>query len=225
MDHLTRETYLGMVRFVVILWVLLFLPAFTLNYWQAWLFWVVSSLCTIVVTLYFLKRDRGLIERRLKAGASAEKEKFQKAIQSAALVLSIASVLIPALDHRFGWSRVPPALSIIGDGLIVVGFWIIFLVFRENSYTAATIDVFDNQRVVSTGPYSIVRHPLYAGAMIMFPGIGLGLGSFWALIAGAGLVLVVVLRLLDEEKFLLENLSGYSDYRRKVRYRLIPFVW
>jgi protein-S-isoprenylcysteine O-methyltransferase Ste14 len=134
-------------------------------------------------------------------------------------------LVFPALDHQFGWSPVPPYVSVAGDALVALGFLFIFFVFAENSYGASTIQVAEGQRVISTGPYALVRHPMYAGALVMLIGIPLALDSWWGLVVLLFMTPVLVWRLLDEEKFLSRNLPGYVEYQRKVQYRLVPFIW
>lgn len=172
-----------------------------------------------------MRNDPKLLERRLKAGASAEKEKSQKTIQVLAGVAFIAIIVFPALDHRFAWSAVPASASIAGDFLIALGFFLVFLVFKENTFTSGVIEVAGDQKVISTGPYALVRHPMYIGALVMLLGIPPALGSWWAQLTILPMTLVIVVRLLNEEKFLVRNLPGYSEYRNRVRYRLVPFVW
>jgi len=133
--------------------------------------------------------------------------------------------VVASLDHRFSWSRVPPALELLGDALVASGFLAVFFVLKENSFAAGAIEVAPDQRVISTGPYAIVRHPMYAGALIMLFGTPLALGSFWSFVPFVLTIGVLVARLLDEETFLAKNLPGYDDYRREVRRRLVPLVW
>ncbi|MFN2132930.1 MAG: methyltransferase family protein, partial [Anaerolineae bacterium] len=166
-----------------------------------------------------------LLAGRIKAGPVAETQKSQQIIQSLASVFFIALFIVPGLDFRFHWLSVPPVLSLAADLFVALGFLIVFLVFRENTYTSATIEVSDEQKVVSTGPYSVVRHPMYAGAALLLLFTPLALGSWVALACLPPLILVVAARLVQEEKYLLAHLPGYEDYRQKVRYRLIPFIW
>ena len=178
-----------------------------------------------LITLYFLKKDPSLIKSRLKAGPAAEQQKSQKIIQALASIFFILPFITASIDHRLGWSNVPTWIVLLGDVLVSVGLYIVFLVFRENTFTSATIEVRDEQKVISTGPYGVIRHPMYSGAFIMLLGIPLALGSWWAFIFVFLLFAAIVWRLLDEEKFLSINLPGYTSYHQKVRYRLIPFVW
>jgi protein-S-isoprenylcysteine O-methyltransferase Ste14 len=225
MNELEKKSYTGLAQFVVALWVLLFLPALTLNYWEAWVYWAVFTVSVLIITVYFLKHDPALVERRLEVGPGAEKEASQKAIQVIAGLLFILLMVVPGLDHLFSWSDVPVSIVLIGDVLVAIGFAIIFFVFKENSFTSATIETHADQKVISTGPYSIVRHPMYLGALFLFVGTPLALGSYWTLIVGALLSVMLGIRLLDEEKFLDQNLAGYPEYRQKTRYHLIPLVW
>jgi protein-S-isoprenylcysteine O-methyltransferase Ste14 len=225
MNDLDKKAFGALLRFVVGLAVLLFLSAWTLDYWQAWVFLAVFSGLCLATTLDVRKRDPKLLERRLNAGPGAEKRPEQKTIQLVSSVGFVALFVFPALDHRFGWSRVPAYLTVAGDLLVALGFLVIAVVFRENTFTSAIVEVAANQTVVSTGPYTLVRHPMYSGALIMLLGIPLALGSYWGLLMVIPVTLAIVWRLLDEEKFLVENLAGYRDYRKKVRYRLMPVVW
>jgi protein-S-isoprenylcysteine O-methyltransferase Ste14 len=172
-----------------------------------------------------MKNDPKLLERRVSAGVVAEKEKSQKIIQAFAAVAFIALFVVSSLDHRFGWSTVPPYLVALGDILIVVGFYLVFLVFKENSFASGTIEVGSGQCVIATGPYALVRHPMYVGALVMLVGVPLALGSLWGLVALIPMTVVLVARLLDEEKFLARNLAGYCEYQSKVRYHLLPLIW
>ena len=225
MKNLTGQAFVGLVQLLVMLAIFLFLPGWSLDYWQAWMFLAVFSISVFLITLYFLKKDPSLIQSRLKAGPAAEQEKSQKIIQAMAGIFFILPFITSSIDHRLGWSRVPIFLVFLGDVLVALGLYIVFLVFRENTFTSATIEVKDEQKVISTGPYALIRHPMYSGAFIMLLGIPLALGSWWALIFVFLLFTAIVWRLLEEEKFLAKNLPGYTDYRQKVRYRLIPFVW
>jgi len=177
------------------------------------------------ITAYLWKRDPELLARRVEAGPVEEKEKTQKIIKVFASLLFISILIVPSLDHRFGWSNVPLYIVIIGDILVVLGFFLVFLVFKENTFAAATIEIATDQKIITTGPYSMVRHPMYSGALIMLFGTPLALGSWWGLLVFIPFTLIIILRLLDEEKFLSKNLTGYNEYCQKVRYRLIPFLW
>jgi protein-S-isoprenylcysteine O-methyltransferase Ste14 len=210
---------------MVILSTLIFLPAWTVRYWQGWICLLVFFACAAGITLDLMKRDPALLERRMSAGAGAEKVKSQKIIQVLSSVAFISLFVVSALDHRFAWSRVPAAGAAGGDLLIVLGFAFVFRVFRVNSFTSRIIEVTADQKVVSTGPYGLVRHPMYLGALILLIGIPMALGSWWGEVAIVPMILVLAWRLVDEERFLVRKLPGYDEYRHKVRYRLAPFVW
>jgi protein-S-isoprenylcysteine O-methyltransferase Ste14 len=225
MKNLTGQAFLGLVQLVAMLAIFLFLPGWTLDYWQAGAFLAVFSVSVFLITLYFLKKDPSLIERQLKAGPAAEQERSQKIIQGLAAIFFILPFIVSSIDHHLGWSTVPAWVVLLGDILVAVGLYIVFLVFRENTFTSATIEVSEEQKVISTGPYAIVRYPMYSGAFIMLLGIPLALGSWWAFIFVFLLFAAIVWRLLEEEKFLAKNLPGYKSYRQKVPYRLIPIIW
>ena len=210
---------------LVVMGAVLFVSAWTFNYWQAWVFLSVFGLSSLAVTVYLMINDPKLLERRMHGGPTAEKELSQKIIMSAASIGFAAILIVPALDHRWHWSAVPPYAVIAGNILIVLGWTIILFVFRENTFTSATIEVVADQRVVSTGPYAVVRHPMYSGSLLYFLGIPIALGSWWGLLVGILMMPVFVLRLFDEEKLLARNLPGYSEYMDRVKYRLVPFVW
>jgi protein-S-isoprenylcysteine O-methyltransferase Ste14 len=225
MENLYSRTIRASVLGVIAMAALLFIPAGTFNYWQAWAFMAVFGGSSSVVTVYLARHDPQLLERRLSAGPTAEKETTQKIIMSFAMLGFIALLVFPSLDYRFGWSPVPWYLSVIGDALVALGFLLTYFVIRENSYAASTIQVAEGQKVISTGPYAIVRHPMYAGVLPMLIGMPLALGSWWGL---WGLIIIIptlIWRLLDEERFLHRNLPGYTEYTQKVRYRLIPQLW
>jgi protein-S-isoprenylcysteine O-methyltransferase Ste14 len=197
----------------------------TLRDGRAWAMLAAFFGCAGLITVWLWFRDQALLERRVKAGPGSEPDPMQNIVQALAGLVFLATFAAPGLDRRFGWSQVPPAVSLVGDAMIVLGFLIVFLTFRENSFTAGTIEVADGQRVIDSGPYAVVRHPMYAGALIMIAGIPPALGSWWGLIPAALLVPVMVWRLIREERFLAANLAGYGDYRSRVRYRLAPMVW
>jgi protein-S-isoprenylcysteine O-methyltransferase Ste14 len=225
MNALNIRAVAGLLQLLVIMAVLIFVPAGTLDYPQAWTFLAVFFTPVLAITIYLMKNDPKLLERRIKAGPSDEKETSQKIIQFLAMIDFIAVMLVPAFDHRFAWSVVPPSLVAAGDILVVLGFLIVFLVFKENTFTSAIIELSTEQKVITTGPYAMVRHPMYIGALIMLIGVPLALGSWWGLLTVVAMTLVIVWRLLDEERFLAKNLAGYAEYQNAVRYRLLPFVW
>jgi protein-S-isoprenylcysteine O-methyltransferase Ste14 len=219
------QAFLGLGTLAAVVGGLVFVGAGTLRYAEAWVFLGTFFGASLAVTLYLMKHDPQLLERRVKAGPVAEPRPRQRMIQGLASGAFLAIVAVPALDHRFGWSHVPWLIVVAGELLVALGFLVVFLVFRENSYASAVIEVGVEQKVIETGPYAWVRHPMYAGALVLLTGIPLALGSFWGLLVLAPFAAVIAWRLLDEEAFLLQQLPGYAAYRRKTRYRLIPFVW
>jgi protein-S-isoprenylcysteine O-methyltransferase Ste14 len=216
---------LGFVQLLIMLGIFLFGPAWSFNFWQAWVYLIIFCVSAALITIYLWKRDPKLLERRVEAGPGAEKEATQKIIQVFASIFFLALLIIPSFDHRYGWSSIPLCIVIAGDFLVALGFFLVFLVFRENTFAAATIEVSADQKVITTGPYSIVRHPMYSGALVMLFGTPLALGSWWGLMTLIPFTLILIWRLLDEEKFLSKNLPGYNEYCQKVRYRLIPLLW
>jgi protein-S-isoprenylcysteine O-methyltransferase Ste14 len=224
-DDLNKKAFGGLLRLLIVLVALLFLPAWTFNYWQAWVFLAVFFGSALAVTIYLVKNDPQLLARRVRGGPSSEKRKSQRVIQALASAGFFVMIIFPALDHRFAWSTVPAPMVVAGDVLVACGFLVVFFVFKENTFAASTIVVDAGQRVISTGPYSVVRHPMYSGALVMLAGVPLALGSWWGLLAIIPIGLVLAWRLLDEEKFLAANLPGYSAYRVEVKYRLLPFLW
>jgi protein-S-isoprenylcysteine O-methyltransferase Ste14 len=198
------------------------IPAGTFMYWEVYLYFATIVIPMIFVLRYFLKKDPRFLERRTK---TREKVKEQKLIQLINLPVFISAFVIPGLDRRFGWSDIPPVVIILTDLVILGGYMIVFLVFRQNSYASRIIEIDKEQEVISTGLYSIVRHPMYFGVLIMYLPTPLALGSYWGLIPMSTLFLTLGLRIINEEKVLRENLAGYSDYCLKTRYRLIPYIW
>jgi protein-S-isoprenylcysteine O-methyltransferase Ste14 len=225
MKNLNKKAFGGLLFLLLVMAVLLFLPAGTIHYWQAWAFLTVFGGSALAITLYLMKRDPKLLERRLHGGPTAEKEKSQKIIQSITAVGFIAMLVVPALDHRFGGSAMSSWAAVVGDALVALGLFIIFIVYKENSFASATIEIALEQRVISTGLYALVRHPMYFGGLIMFVGMPISLGSWWGLLVTLLMMPALLWRLFDEEKFLAKNLPGYREYLSKVRYRLVPLVW
>jgi protein-S-isoprenylcysteine O-methyltransferase Ste14 len=224
-NNLNLKAFSGLVFLTIIIGLALFLSAGTTDYPQAWIFITLFFLSTAAITFYLMKKDPALLERRVKAGPTAEKQASQKVIQSIAQIAFLSTLLLPGFDRRFQWTHVPTAGIIVGDLLVVGGLLIVFLVFKENTFTSATIEVGKDQEVISTGPYSIVRHPMYSGALIMLFGMPLALGSWIGLVSFLPMLLVIVSRLFEEEKYLTEHLAGYRQYCSKVHSRLIPGIF
>jgi len=225
MKDLNKKAFGGLLILLFVMAAMLFLPAWTLDYWQAWAFLAVFGASALAITVYLMKKDPKLLEQRVYAGPTGEKERSQKIIQTITAIGFIAMLIIPALDHRSHWSMVPLYVAVAGDVLVALGFLLIFFVYKENSFASATIELAPEQKVILTGPHALVRHPMYVGGFIIFLGMPLGLGSWRGLFVIVLMMPALIWRLLDEEKFLGRNLAGYSEYRNKVKYRLLPFVW
>jgi len=207
---------------LVVLGLVLFVPAGTLDYWEAWVYCAVLVIPFVFVATWLLNKDPELLARRIRLN---EKEPAQKRVIGVSRLVFLIAFLLPGLDHRFGWSDVPVAAVLAADALVFLGYVLVFLVFRENTYASRVVEVEQGQKVISTGPYALVRHPMYLGTGIMFLATPLALGSYWALPVFLMLPGVLVYRIRNEEEVLLRELTGYQEYMQKVRYRLIPFIW
>jgi protein-S-isoprenylcysteine O-methyltransferase Ste14 len=196
-----------------------------LRYWQGWAYVVVFVATSAAFTVYLALYDPELLQRRMRAGPSQEEEPAQRVIMRFALAGFVLLLVVSALDNRFGWSRAPWSIAIAGDLLVALGFFFFYRVVRVNSFAASTIRVEAGQQVVSTGPYVWVRHPMYSGALVLLGGTPLALGSWWGLLVVPAFLPILAGRVLNEEAVLARDLPGYTAYQRKVRWRLIPFVW
>jgi protein-S-isoprenylcysteine O-methyltransferase Ste14 len=225
MISLNVKAWLGNFFLGLAMGALLFATAGTVHYWQGWLFLAVFVGAAVVITVHLAKHDPALLRRRLAGGPMAEAETSQKIIMLCASMGFLGLLLVPAPDHRFGWSSVPGPLVIAGNILIAVGFAVVLRVFRENTFTSARIEIAREQRVITTGPYALVRHPMYAGAFLYLLGMPLALGSYWGLLVLVPMMAVVIWRLFDEEHLLARGLPGYVEYQRSVRWRLIPGIF
>ena len=225
MSKLIVQTFATFLIGAFLLGVLLFLPAGTLNYWQAWVFIVVFMSSVSAIGLYLALKDPALLERRKKFGPTKEQSPVQKIAISIGVLSLLGVFVFSALAHRFGWSPVPVYGSLAGDALVALGLFINLLVFKENTYGGATIETIADQKVISTGPYALVRHPMYAGVLIMMAGIPLALDAWWCLAIIAVATPGLIWRILDEEKLLKKDLPGYLEYTQNVRYRLVPYLW
>ncbi|OBK16119.1 methyltransferase family protein [Mycobacterium asiaticum] len=210
---------------LVIFGLVVFYPAGTLHYWQGWVFVAIFTVATIAPSVYLARNNPAALQRRMHVGPKAETRIVQKFIIVAAFVAVFAMTILSALDYRFGWSSVPMAVTLLGDVLVATGLSVAMLTIIQNSYAAATVTVEADQHVVSTGLYGQVRHPMYVGNVILMVGIPLALGSYWGLVVFIPALAVLVLRILDEERALVDGLEGYGDYMQRVRYRLVPHVW
>ena len=225
MKNLIARAWVALIVLAAVMGCLLFVPAGTVRYWQAWVYLSIFTGASVLTTVYLMRKDRALLQRRMSGGPTAEKRPAQKFIMLCTSIGFIAVLVVPALDHRFGWSAVPLGDVVAGDVLVVIGYYLISLVYRENTFTSATIEVAADQKVISTGPYAIVRHPMYASASLYLVGTPLALGSYWGLVPIAAMMPFLIWRLFDEERLLASKLPGYTEYQKRVRHRLVPFVW
>jgi len=222
MKDLTRRAYLAIAGAVVVFGAIFFLPAGTLDYWQAWAYMGVVLIPMLFVLVYLLRRDPELLARRLQM---RERERTQKGIIGLSMIFLLAAFVLPGLDRRWGWSVMPWWVAVAADLLVLLGYAMIFRVFRENAYTSRTVQVEQGQQVISTGPYAIVRHPMYVGVVVFYLASPIALGSWWAFIPAAVILPILVVRILNEEQILERDLPGYKEYKLKTRYRLLPGIW
>jgi len=221
-DSLARRIAGQYVAGILLVALLLFLPAGTLAYWEGWAYIAALFLPMLGVLVYLLRHDRDLIRRRIEA---RERERRQAAVIGAAAVYFLLLFVLCGLDERYGWSHVPAPVVIVADALLLLGYGLFFLVLRENTYAARTVRVEAGQEVIATGPYALVRHPMYLAYALMFVLTPLALGSYWGLLLSVWIVPVLVVRIRGEEETLLRELPGYGEYVRRTRYRLFPGVW
>ncbi|BBZ22287.1 methyltransferase family protein [Mycolicibacter hiberniae] len=212
---------LGMLAFGL----LLFVPAGTLHYWQAWVFLAVFVAATWIPSLYLLRTNPAALDRRMRFGPRAEPRPRQRLVITAIFICFPALFFVSALDHRLGWSTVPTAVCLLGDALVAAGLGLAMVVIVQNGYAAANVAVEAGQPLVSTGLYAVVRHPMYVGNVLLMAGTPLALGSYWGLAFLLPGVALLAVRLLDEERMLTEELPGYREYTDRVRYRLVPHLW
>lgn len=225
MRSLYLKAFGGLAVLFLIMASLLFVAAGTLHYWQGWLFLAIYFLASLAITLYLINNNRALLARRMSGGPFAEKEPAQRIIMALVSMGFVGLILLPAIDHRFGWSHLSIPAVLAGNALVLLGWLGIFFVFRENSFASATIESTEDQRVISTGLYAWVRHPMYATLLLMLLGMPVALGSWWGVLVVIAIVPALIWRLTDEERFLVNHLPDYSEYQRRVRYRLLPRVW
>jgi protein-S-isoprenylcysteine O-methyltransferase Ste14 len=214
-----------LIRFVlaiIILGLNFFLPAGTIEFWEAWVYMGILFTPMIFVLIYLLKKDPELLERRMKI---KEKEEPQKVFVKLSFLVFFIAFIIPGFDYRFEWSEVPFIVIIIADLFIFIGYLLFFLVLKENTYASRIIEVEKGQKVISTGPYAIIRHPMYVAVLTIYVLSPLALGSYWAVLAVLPLPLIIILRIKNEEKILIDKRPGYREYTQKVKYRLIPYIW
>ena len=221
-SKLKKKAYLMMLLAVILLPAMFFIPAGTIDYWQAWVFCGILLIPMLLIFSYFLKNDQKFLIHRLQF---KEKEVKEKRLIKFTQTIFLLGLLLPGLDQRFHWSYVPLSVVVLADIVVFISYLFVFYVFRENSYASRIIEVQKGQKVISTGPYAVVRHPMYLGVFFMYLAMPLALGSYWAIIPFLTTPAVLIIRLLDEERLLLKDLPGYKKYCQKIRYRLLPFIW
>lgn len=219
------KTLITTVIGLIILGGLLFVPAGTFAYWPGWAFVVVFTVMTQTIGLYLYFKDPALLARRMKAGPTKETRPLQRVLIAITFIAFLAVVVVSALDWRLGWSNAPLWVIVLGDLLVVLGLYVTLLVVQQNTFAGSTIEISEGQKVISTGLYGLVRHPMYLGALILTAGVPLALGSYWGLVIVVVVLPVLALRIVDEEKMLVGELQGYSNYRQAVRFRLVPGLW
>ena len=219
---LGRIVFLRASLALPIMALIIILPAGRWNYWQGWMYILTLFVPMIFIFAYLLKNDPALLERRMRM---REKEAVQRKIVSLSYLYFLVAFILPGLDVRFGWSDVPPFVSIIAGVIVFAGYMIFFWVLVTNSFVSRVVEVKSNQRVISAGPYALVRHPMYTGVIIMYLASPVALGSYWGLFPAVLIVPLLIARIYNEEQVLLRDLSGYKEYTQSVVFRLIPGLW
>jgi protein-S-isoprenylcysteine O-methyltransferase Ste14 len=219
---LTRRAILAAASAVAVFCVMFFAPAGTFAYWQAWAYMGVVLIPMLFVMVYMLRNAPELLARRLQM---RERERTQKGVIGFGVLFLVGAFLVPGFDRRWGWSTMPWWVVVAADLLVLLGYAMILRVFRENAYTSRTVQVEQGQQVISTGPYAIVRHPMYVGVLVFYLASPVALGSWWAILPAAIILPILVVRILNEEQVLERDLPGYKEYKQKTRNRLLPGIW
>lgn len=206
----------------LVLGLIFFLPAGSFRFWEAWVYMSLLILQMFLVVLYFLKKNPALLDRRMR---TREKEREQNVLHAFFGLFMLAGFLLPGFDFRWQWSHIPVCLILAADAIVLFSYVIFFFVMKENSYLSRTVEVDEGQPVITTGPYAVVRHPMYTAVLLMFLFTPIALGSWWALLPIIPLPVILALRILTEEKVLIKELPGYTEYRKSVPFRLIPSIW
>ena len=220
-----QKALLSVLILAIVMGAIIFLAAGTIHYWHGWTYLSIFTIASLLTTIYLIRHDPELLQRRIRGGPTAETRPKQRLIMLFTSLGFVALLVVPALDYRFCWSMVPHYVVVTGDFLVALGFYFIYQVYKENTYTSATIEVAADQKVIDTGPYALVRHPMYASALLYLLGTPLALGSYWGLLPFVAVMPLLIWRLVDEEKMLLRELEGYGEYEQRVPYRLVPGVW
>ncbi len=219
-EHSRLKAYMFPIIMILFMGLVIFLPAGTLRYWQAWIYLAVFAVPTLFITIYFQKRNPEFLARRRRV-------KDQESVKKTSVFFNLAflAYIIPGFDFRYHWSSVPVWLVITANLMVFLGYVFIIIVFKENSYASANLQVEENQRIISTGPYGVIRHPMYTGLLMMILFAPLALGSYWAVLPALLYIPWTVIRIKNEEEMLLRDLPGYREYCSRIAYRLIPLVW
>lgn len=226
-DLITRRRLMlmGLVRLFGAFFFLLgliFVPAGTMAYWQAWTYLAVLFIPMTFVFVHLLNKDPALLERRMR---TKEKQAKQRLVIRLGTFCYLLVFLVPGFDRRFGWSDVPVAAVVAADVFFLLGYVLFVLVLRENTYASRIVEVEEGQQVVSTGPYAVVRHPMYVAIIVMVASTSIALGSYWAALPALSMIALLIVRIFNEEEVLTNQLRGYAAYMQQTRYRLIPGVW
>lgn len=217
-----RKAFLAFFAALVVMSAMFFIPAGTLDFWQAWVYLAIILGCMIYIASYLIKYHPDLMERRMRF---KEREKEQKLIIKLSYFPFLLAFILPGFDRRFGWSDMPVWVVALGNLLVFAAYILVFNVFKQNAYASRIIETSEEQQVISTGLYGIVRHPMYLGTSTMYVFTPIALGSWWAVIPALLILPVIVMRIRNEEKVLAKDLPGYTEYLQKVKYRLLPGVW
>jgi protein-S-isoprenylcysteine O-methyltransferase Ste14 len=220
--QLTKMVSARLLIAIPLLLAMFFLPAGTFAYWEAWVYLTILLIPMVLVLIYLLRNDPELLERRMRI---REKESKQKVIIKISYLFFLPAFLLPGFDKRFGWSNVPVVVVIVADVLVLLGYGMFFLVLKENRYASRIIEVEQEQKVISSGPYAIVGYPMYLGVLLIYILSPLALGSYWATIPALFIIPLLVARIRNEESVLGRELKGYKEYMQKTKYRLIPGIW
>jgi protein-S-isoprenylcysteine O-methyltransferase Ste14 len=220
--HLFHMVVGRLIGFFALIALFFFLPAGTWRYWQAWMWLATITLLMLATLYYLLKYDPILLERRMRM---RERRNQQQKVILVSGIFLLLSFILPGFDQRYGWSQMPAWVAILGNLIVIAGYLLVVWVFKTNTYTSRIVEVETGQKVISNGPYAIVRHPMYVGAFLTYAFTPLALGSYWAFIPGLLILPVLIFRAIDEEKLLLRDLEGYREYTQRVKYRLLPGIW
>lgn len=223
MPKLIKQAIIRYILTLLFVFFLLFLPAGSLKFWNAWIFIGALFLPDLFLLIYLAIKDPGLLQKRLKI---KEKDKSQRIFNVLYYIGIIITLIITGLDFKYRWSVVPLWLVIVATGIMISGFFMAFIALKQNRYASRVVEIQEGQKIIDFGLYSVVRHPMYLSALFLFCPMPLVLGSWYAFIIPVIVApFLLVIRIINEEKVLKNDLNGYEDYMKKVKYRLLPFIW